>query len=73
MYDYFEYIFIVAAVTYSIEFLARVVILVGLLKAKINLQILGAGISIFMSNFGQTTLMIIIPVFRWNEAGILCS
>lgn len=66
----FEFIFYAGFVTYLMDFMARSVVVFGLFFNNFKLQLGGVFATITVSTTAQTALIIMIPVFRWNYAGI---
>ena len=56
-------------IIYYLDAIFRLVIVVGLKLGNISVQLCGIFGAITMSSLFQTTMLILIPIYRWNTAG----
>ena len=65
--------FYVGFFTYLSDALCRFVIVVGLYFGRIYVQFAGVFGTVVVSTFAQTTMLIIMPIYRYNTAGLRCA
>ena len=63
-------IFKFGIVTYFCDAVFRFVIVLGLKHNKLWVQVFGIILTVIVSTFFQTTLMILMPIYRFNTAGL---
>ena len=68
--DKFKMIFLFGIITYFADAVFRFVVVLGLKFNKLWVQIFGIILTVIVSTFLQTTLMILMPIYRYNTAGI---
>ena len=68
----FKIVFICSAFVYLVDAVCRSIIVYGLFKKSIYYQLGGVVGTIIVSTFLTTTLLVLIPVFRWNAGGEAC-
>merc|ERR1712060_577115 len=66
----FEAIFLFGIATYFADALFRFIVVLGLHYNRLCVQITGIILTVIVSTFLQTTLMILMPIYRYNTAGI---
>ena len=66
----FEMIFKFGTITYFSDAVFRFVVVLGLKYNKLWVQISGIILTVIVSTFLQTTLMILMPIYRYNTAGL---
>ena len=66
----FKMIFEFGIITYFCDALFRFVIVLGLKYNKLWVQVFGIILTVIVSTFLQTTLMILMPIYRYNTAGL---
>jgi hypothetical protein len=71
--DKFSLCFLCGTITYFVDAICRLLIVVGLCVNKIKMQIVGVIGTILVSTFFQTALLIMMPVFRYNSGGVFCA
>jgi hypothetical protein len=69
----YEIIFLSGFLIYFIAAASHSLIVAGLIMRKFWLQLVGVSIAVLNATMGQTALIMMIPVFRWNSAGIHCA
>ena len=69
----FKAIFWLGFVTYLVDAVFRLVIVIGLSRRMIYLQLVGAIGANAISAIGQTSLLIVMPIYKNNAAGISCT
>ena len=69
----FKTVFWLGFVTYLVDGVFRIVIVYGLCRRFIYLQLVGAIGANAISSVGQTALLIVMPVYKNNQAGIACT
>ena len=68
--DKFDSIFEFGIFTYFFDVMFRFIVVLGLKYNKLWVQITGIIATVFVSTFLQTTLMILMPIYRYNTAGL---
>ena len=63
-------IFEFGIITYFCDAVFRFVIVLGLINNKLWVQVFGIILTVIVSTFLQTTLMILMPIYRYNTAGL---
>lgn len=63
-------IFLFGIITYFSDAVFRFVVVLGLKYNRLWVQISGIILTVIVSTFLQTTLMILMPIYRYNTAGI---
>ena len=66
----FEAIFLFGIATYFADAAFRFIVVLGLHYNRLCVQITGIILTVIVSTFLQTTLMILMPIYRYNTAGI---
>ena len=66
-------VFFVGFFTYLSDAICRLVIVVGLYFGRIYIQFAGVFGTVVVSTFAQTTMLIIMPIYRYNTAGLRCA
>mmetsp|Transcript_14865 Transcript_14865/g.18636 ORF Transcript_14865/g.18636 Transcript_14865/m.18636 type:complete len:215 (+) Transcript_14865:88-732(+) len=66
----FKMIFEFGTITYFSDAVFRFVVVLGLKYNKLWVQIFGIILTVIVSTFLQTTLMILMPIYRYNTAGL---
>ena len=66
----FEAIFEFGIFTYFADAIFRFIVVLGLKYNQLWVQIAGIVLTVIVSTFLQTTLMILMPIYRYNTAGI---
>ena len=69
----FETVFYTGFVTYLLDAICRFVIVAGLYAGRIYVQFTGVFGTVVVSTFFQTTMLIIMPIYRYNTAGLACA
>ena len=69
----FETVFYVGFVTYMLDAICRFIIVGGLYAGRIYWQFAGVFGTVVVSTFFQTTMLIIMPIYRYNTAGLACA
>ena len=69
----FRTVFYVGFVTYLLDAICRFVIVAGLYAGRIYVQFTGVFGTVVVSTFFQTTMLIIMPIYRYNTAGLACA
>ena len=59
--------------TYLSDAICRFVIVGGLYCGRIYVQFAGVFGTVVVSTFAQTTMLIIMPIYRYNTAGLACA
>ena len=73
MTERFRTVFYVGFGTYLSDAICRFVIVVGLYWGRIYVQFAGVFGTVVVSTFAQTTMLIIMPIYRYNTAGLACA
>ena len=69
----FEIVFYTGFATYLLDAICRFVIVAGLYAGRIYVQFTGVFGTVVVSTFFQTTMLIIMPIYRYNTAGLACA
>ena len=69
----FKTVFFTGFVTYLLDAICRFIIVGGLYAGRIYWQFAGVFGTVVVSTFFQTTMLIIMPIYRFNTAGLACA
>ena len=69
----FKGVFIVGFITYLLDAICKFIIVIGLYFGRIYVQFTGVFGTVVVSTFAQTTMLIIMPIYRYNTAGLACA
>ena len=71
--NHFHKLFLTGFFTYLLDAIFRLIIAIGIWTSKFPVQLAGVTGTVLVATCGQTGLLLIIPIFRYNSAGIACS
>ena len=69
----FKTVFYTGFITYLLDAICRFIIVGGLYAGRIYWQFAGVFGTVVVSTFLQTTMLIIMPIYRYNTAGLRCA
>ena len=69
----FKTVFYTGFITYLLDAICRFIIVGGLYAGRIYWQFAGVFGTVVVSTFFQTTMLIIMPIYRYNTAGLACA